>query len=141
MIMTRRVRKFFSRILILLLSFLALLLANHLAAAAPSKPAKNILLLYSYQSVLPANLEWDGAIRSALKGTAAEPLEFYTEFLDLAQFPEESYLQNLIKLLLLQVLQEVRWKIDGKDGAAAKLELNPSTLRSRMRKLAIVRNQ
>lgn len=56
-------------------------------------------MLYSYQSVLPANLEWDGAIRSALKGTAAEPIEFYTEFLDLAQFPEESYLQSLIKLL------------------------------------------
>ena len=42
---------------------------------------------------------------------------------------------------ILQVLEEVRWKIDGKDGAAARLELNPSTLRSRMRKLAIVRNQ
>ena len=39
------------------------------------------------------------AIRSALKGTAAEPIEFYTEFLDLAQFPDESYLQSLINLL------------------------------------------
>jgi len=100
MIMAGRVRKFFSRSLIFLLGCLALLLADyHLAAAAPSKPAKNILLLYSYQSVLPANIEWDGAIRAALKGTAAEPIEFYTEFLDLAQFPDQSYLQSLINLL------------------------------------------
>jgi formate hydrogenlyase transcriptional activator len=42
---------------------------------------------------------------------------------------------------ILRILQEVRWKIDGKDGAAARLELNPSTLRSRMRKLAIERKQ
>ena len=100
MVMTGRARKFFSKNLLFLLSFLALLLVdNHLAAAAPSKPAKKVLLLYSYQSVLPANLEWDGGIRSALKGTAAEPIEFYTEFLDLAQFPERSYLQNLTNLL------------------------------------------
>jgi hypothetical protein len=64
-----------------------------------AKPAKKILLLYSYQAVLPANLEWDGGIRTALKGTAAEPIEFFTEYLDLAQFPQESYLQKLINLL------------------------------------------
>jgi hypothetical protein len=98
--MTGRARKSLSRSLILLVSFLAVLLAgNHLASAGASKPAKKILLLYSYQSVLPANIDWDGAIRSALKGTAAEPIEFYTEFLDLAQFPDKSYLQNLINLL------------------------------------------
>jgi hypothetical protein len=49
--------------------------------------------------VLPANLEWDGAIRAALEGTDAELIEFYTKFLDLAQFPEESYLQSLMHLL------------------------------------------
>ena len=50
-------------------------------------------------------------------------------------------LEAVERAYILQVLEEVRWKIDGKDGAAAKLELNPSTLRSRMRKLAIVREQ
>jgi ABC-type uncharacterized transport system substrate-binding protein len=99
MVMTGRAGKFFSRSLIFLLSFLAWLPADHLAAAAPSKPAKKILLLYSYQSVVPANLEWDGGIRAALKGTATEPLEFFTEYLDLARFPDESYLHSLINLL------------------------------------------
>jgi chemotaxis protein methyltransferase CheR len=40
---------------------------------------------------------------------------------------------------ILNVLEETRWKIEGKDGAAAILGLNPSTLRSRMKNLGIRR--
>jgi transcriptional regulator with GAF, ATPase, and Fis domain len=40
---------------------------------------------------------------------------------------------------ILQILSETRWRIDGKDGAAAILGLRPSTLRARMHKLGIVR--
>jgi transcriptional regulator with GAF, ATPase, and Fis domain len=40
---------------------------------------------------------------------------------------------------ILTVLEETKWKIEGKDGAAAVLGLNPSTLRSRMRNLGIRR--
>jgi formate hydrogenlyase transcriptional activator len=38
---------------------------------------------------------------------------------------------------LLRTLDSTRWKISGSDGAAARLGLNPSTLRGRMRKLGI----
>ena len=38
-----------------------------------------------------------------------------------------------------KILSETRWHIEGKDGAAAILGLNPSTLRARMHKLGIVR--
>jgi formate hydrogenlyase transcriptional activator len=38
-----------------------------------------------------------------------------------------------------KILSETRWRIKGKDGAAAILGLNPSTLRARMHKLGIVR--
>ncbi len=38
---------------------------------------------------------------------------------------------------ILQVLEQARWKIEGKNGAAEMLEINPSTLRTRMRKLGI----
>ena len=82
-----------------LLALPAVLLACHLAFAAPSQPAKKVLLLYSYQAVLPTAVEWDGAIRMALEDSPTEPKEFYTEFLDLAQFPDEAYLQNLLNLL------------------------------------------
>lgn len=38
---------------------------------------------------------------------------------------------------ILHVLESTRWKIEGKNGAAELLEINPSTLRTRMRKLGI----
>jgi len=40
---------------------------------------------------------------------------------------------------ILQVLQEVRWKIEGKGGAATILGLHPSTLRFRIKKLGLKR--
>jgi len=42
---------------------------------------------------------------------------------------------------MLKILSETKWRIEGKDGAAAILGLNPSTLRARMHKLGIVRPQ
>jgi chemotaxis protein methyltransferase CheR len=53
--------------------------------------------------------------------------------------PSES-LEAVERSHILLVLEKVGWKIDGKQGAAARLKINPSTLRSRMRKLNIVRN-
>jgi formate hydrogenlyase transcriptional activator len=38
-----------------------------------------------------------------------------------------------------KILKETRWRIEGKDGAAAILGLHPSTLRARMHKLGILR--
>jgi formate hydrogenlyase transcriptional activator len=40
---------------------------------------------------------------------------------------------------ILKTLAETRWRIEGKDGAAAILGIHPSTLRARMHKLGIVR--
>jgi formate hydrogenlyase transcriptional activator len=40
---------------------------------------------------------------------------------------------------ILKILSETRWRIEGKDGAAAILGLHPSTLRARMHKLEIFR--
>jgi formate hydrogenlyase transcriptional activator len=40
---------------------------------------------------------------------------------------------------ILRILSETGWRIEGKDGAAAILGLNPSTLRARMHRLGIVR--
>jgi transcriptional regulator with GAF, ATPase, and Fis domain len=40
---------------------------------------------------------------------------------------------------ILKTLSETRWRIEGKDGAAAILGLYPSTLRARMHKLGIIR--
>ena len=40
---------------------------------------------------------------------------------------------------ILKILSETRWRIEGKDGAAAILGIHPSTLRARMHKLGVVR--
>ncbi|MGA3209509.1 MAG: sigma 54-interacting transcriptional regulator [Syntrophales bacterium] len=42
---------------------------------------------------------------------------------------------------ILAILSETRWRIEGKDGAAAILGVHPSTLRARMHKLKIVRSE
>ncbi len=42
---------------------------------------------------------------------------------------------------ILTVLQQTNWRIDGPRGAATILNLNPSTLRSRLKKLAIQRDR
>jgi transcriptional regulator with GAF, ATPase, and Fis domain len=41
---------------------------------------------------------------------------------------------------ILDVLMRTNWRIEGTDGAAALLNLNPSTLRSRMKKLGVQRS-
>jgi chemotaxis protein methyltransferase CheR len=38
---------------------------------------------------------------------------------------------------IVQVLEDLNWKIDGPNGAARVLGINPSTLRSRIAKLEI----
>jgi transcriptional regulator with GAF, ATPase, and Fis domain/ABC-type uncharacterized transport system substrate-binding protein len=99
MVMTARAIKIFSPGLLFLTSCLALLLAQHHVQGAPPPPAKKVLLVYAYQSMLPAIFEWDESIRAALQGTKAQPVEFYTEFLDLVNFTNESYRQNLFNFL------------------------------------------
>ena len=48
-------------------------------------------------------------------------------------------LEEMERNQILRILSETRGRIQGKDGAAAILGLNPSTLRARMHKLGIVR--
>ncbi len=48
-------------------------------------------------------------------------------------------LDELERAHIVQVLRQTNWRIEGPRGAAAILCLNPSTLRSRMQKLAIHR--
>jgi len=69
------------------------------ALVSEPNPPKKILVLFSYQSVAHSLLEWDKGIRSVLPGTALEPIDFYTEFLDLARFPDKIYQQNIVRFL------------------------------------------
>ncbi len=48
-------------------------------------------------------------------------------------------MENIERDHILKVLQKTQWKIRGDDGAAKILELNPTTLEARMKKLGIMR--
>ncbi len=50
-------------------------------------------------------------------------------------------LEEMERNQILQTLSETRWRIEGKGGAAAILGLPPSTLRAKMHKLGIVRQE
>ena len=51
--------------------------------------------------------------------------------------PKHTTLEEVEQQHILKTLTSCRWKIEGKDGAAKRLGINPSTLRSRMKKLNI----
>lgn len=62
--------------------------------------------------------------------------------LEISSLPLSSTVQTLEEMernQIFKTLSETRWRIEGKDGAAAILGLHPSTLRARMHKLGIVR--
>jgi transcriptional regulator of acetoin/glycerol metabolism len=48
-------------------------------------------------------------------------------------------LEDTERSQILKILSETKWRIEGKDGAAAILGVHPSTLRARLHKLEIVR--
>lgn len=50
-------------------------------------------------------------------------------------------LEEMERNQIMRTLSEKRWRIEGKNGAAAILGLHPSTLRARMHKLGIVRSE
>ena len=56
-----------------------------------------------------------------------------------ATLNEDVSLEEFERRHILGVLEQTQWRIEGERGAARLLELQPSTLRSRMRKLGIAR--
>ena len=53
----------------------------------------------------------------------------------------ETTLANVERRHILDVLEQTKWKLGGKGGAAERLGMNRTTLQGRMRKLSIHRPQ
>lgn len=75
-------------VLIALNWFTAISHADTLAAV--SKPPSRVLVLYSNERLLPANVVADKAIRTTFAAGTKKTAEFYSEFLDVDRFPVES---------------------------------------------------
>lgn len=65
---------------------------------------------------------------------------FYNSVKDKVQHNPSASLEELEKDHIIKVLQESHWRISGEGSASEKLVMNPSTLRSRMKKLNISRS-
>jgi signal transduction histidine kinase len=82
----------------LIFSLLAVFcLAPH--AVAQLTEAKNILVLYSQEREMGIYAPLDKALRSQLDADSSQPLVFYTEYLDLLRFPDETHQQQLLEYL------------------------------------------
>ncbi|MFL6333526.1 MAG: sigma 54-interacting transcriptional regulator [Pyrinomonadaceae bacterium] len=57
-----------------------------------------------------------------------------------ARFPSAETLEQSEYNLILRTLKRVNWKVEGTGGAAQLLDIHPSTLRTRMKKLGITRS-
>src|SRR5258708_13184397 len=73
---------------------LILNLAGTSAAGQAPAPGQRVLMLYSDERLLPANIIMDEAIRAAFPVGTKNRVEFYSEFLDVAPFPAEEHQQR-----------------------------------------------
>ncbi len=64
-----------------------------------SRPAKQIVILYTHRTLTPINADWDRGIRSALAARYDEPLDIEIEYLNLVRHKDPNYLHGWIELL------------------------------------------
>lgn len=69
-------------------------LAGTSAAGQAPPSGQRVLMLYSDERLLPANIIMDEAIRAAFAVGTKNRVEFYSEFLDVARFPGEEQRQR-----------------------------------------------
>jgi len=127
-----------------------LLLANHMTRQFARKHGKPIASIAAETIAKLKAHHWPGNIRElenvierAVLYTRGAKLQLDDAVatlshlaMDVAEAPLKS-LAELEKEHILLALRKTQWQIHGKNGAAALLDINPSTLRGRMRKHAI----
>jgi DNA-binding NtrC family response regulator len=126
------------------------LLANHFIAKQCKRlgrktykvPKKTIASFVTYS--WPGNVrELENVIERAFIASR-DPIPPLTDLFKLSGFhtaesAQERTLADIERDHILRVLEECYWRIEGDNGAAKILGLNPNTLRGRMRKLGISR--
>jgi formate hydrogenlyase transcriptional activator len=127
------------------------LLVNHFVTKFNKKIGKKIDIVSKETMNALQEYYWPGNVRElesvieraviTSQGSALQVLDRFDTFRK-AEKPAEQEVKALSDLEqdhILQVLQKTGWRIEGANGAALLLGLNPSTLRARMRKFGIRR--
>jgi PAS domain S-box-containing protein len=127
------------------------LLVNHFVAKFNKKTGKKIDAVSKETMNALQEYHWPGNVRElesvieraviTSQGTALQVLDRFDTFLKKGDQSGEEVkaLADLEQDHILQVLQKTGWRIEGQNGAAVLLGLNPSTLRARIRKYGIRR--
>lgn len=76
----------------------ALIAAVCLLGASGARAHERVLLLFSHDRLLPANIEIEKGFREAL-AERAEPVEVSAEFLDIVHFPDQAQQQAFMRFL------------------------------------------
>jgi formate hydrogenlyase transcriptional activator len=126
------------------------MLVNHFIAKFNKKIGRKIetvpkeTLTILQEHCWPGNVrELESVIERAVitsQGTALQVLDRFETFDKIREAGQEiKALVDLEHDHILMMLQKTGWRIEGKNGAAILLGMNPSTLRARMRKYGIAR--
>jgi formate hydrogenlyase transcriptional activator len=127
------------------------LLINHFVSKFNKKIGRKIETISKETLLALQEYHWPGNIRElesvieraviTSQGTTLQVLDRFDTFCkpDKSGDQEVKALADLEQEHILQVLQQTGWRIEGKNGAATLLGLNPSTLRARIRKHGIHR--
>jgi transcriptional regulator with GAF, ATPase, and Fis domain len=127
------------------------LLVNHFVAKFNKKTGKKIVTVSKETLDALQEYHWPGNVRElesvieraiiTSQGTALQVLDRFDTFRKIGDVSGEEVkvLAELEQDHILQVLRKTAWRIEGQNGAATLLGLNPSTLRARMRKYGLHR--
>ena len=114
--------------------------ARKLGKQITSVPKKTMKTLQDYP--WPGNIrELESVLERAVILCSGPALQL-ADTLDISSPPLSSAIRTLEEVernQIQKILKETRWRIEGREGAAAILGMHPSTLRARMIKLGIVR--
>jgi len=128
------------------------LLVDHFVAKFNKKIGKKIRTVSKGTLSALQQYHWPGNVRElesvveraviTSQGSVLQVLDRFDSFKKKSE-PAGQSVKDLIALekdLILNALQKTGWRIEGKNGAAQLIGLNPSTLRFRMRKYEIARD-
>jgi formate hydrogenlyase transcriptional activator len=127
------------------------LLVSHFIAKFNKKMGKKIESISKETMKSLQDYSWPGNVRElesvieratiTSQGTTLQVLDRFDTFRKVGglEIKDVKALADLEQDHILQVLKATGWRIEGKNGAAVLLGLNPSTLRARMRKYGILR--
>ncbi len=90
----------------------------------------------------PGNVrELEAVIERSIIGSDGTELKLF-ELIEVGQAPHQEVLKltldEMTKRYIISILNEVNWKISGKDSASEILDIHPNTLRSLMQRLGVM---